>query len=538
MPSLQERASLQRTGPFRRSLPDCPVHRLADHAWQTAFQPIPTAVTMFPARARRNRPAADSKRYAMLAAAAFAAASVIILAAAYLMPPGEPTAPPDGRAAEVRRWGRHVRRWQLQAGRCGADGRAGSAPQARVMLASTPAPATAEQLQEEATEVAEELRARFPDLPEALHVVAMLSAAVAADRRGGEAVAKSASRLSPETREATTSIWLPSPWIGATANWLPTTLQQALDAGCASADVRHHLAIALTNLGRGAEAEGVIQKALADAPQSPACWLVLGQAQLKLGKAVEAEASLRKAIDLGSRSPTVYFALGNACTRQGKEEEAAKFRERFTELKASQPLDPQQRYQVLSTAEARGTAVTTLLRGCDRPFLAGGFPGSGATPPTFHCDSTPPTPTVAGPSPPCIRAPRCMPRHASSGAGCSKSNPDNFINYLNLAKVCRGAWRARRGRSDSETGHRRTTRGGRCLRHAGPVLPAGGQGFAGTLVRSRGGPPGAVRRGLPIPGVHLPVVGGCRRRRGRLCQGSRIGVQQARSLKPVGLQRP
>ena len=159
----------------------------------------------------------------------------------------------------------------------------------------------------------------------------------------------------------------------------------------------------------------MIQKALADAPQSPACWLVLGETQLKLGKAAEAEASLRKAIDLGSRSPTAYFALGNACARQGKDEEAAKFRKRFTELKASQPLDPQQRYQVLSTAEAHRTAVTTLCEAATVHSWQGDFLEAERLL-LAPLRSTPPTPTVAGRWSPCIRAPRCMPRNASSGA--------------------------------------------------------------------------------------------------------------------------
>ena len=192
----------------------------------------------------------------------------------------------------------------------------------------------------------------------------------------------------------------------------------------------------MTNLGRGAEAEGVIQKALADAPQSPACWLVLGQAQLKLGKAVEAEASLRKAIDLGSRSPTVYFALGNACARQGKEEEAAKFRERFTELKASQPLDPQQRYQVLSTAEARRTAVTTLCEAATVHSWQGDFLEaerlllrSIALDPSY-ADSCRALATLY----------QGAEMHAEARVVRSRLleiEPDNFINYLNLAKVCR-----------------------------------------------------------------------------------------------------
>jgi uncharacterized protein HemY len=80
------------------------------------------------------------------------------------------------------------------------------------------------------------------------------------------------------------------------------------------------LAVALAHLGRCDEAEDAIKKALADYPESPAYWLVLGQSQLKLEKWAEAETSLKKAIALGSRSADAYFALSSACARQGKQE--------------------------------------------------------------------------------------------------------------------------------------------------------------------------------------------------------------------------
>ena len=138
------------------------------------------------------------------------------------------------------------------------------------------------------------------------------------------------------------------------------TLQQAIDRGFSSPDLFYHQAIALTQVGKCAEAEAAIQKSLAVEPQSASCWLVLGQAQLKEGKLAEAEASLRKAIELGSKIASAYFALGNACARQGKQEEAAKYRELFQQLSASEPMESQERYKILSTAEARRIAVVTL----------------------------------------------------------------------------------------------------------------------------------------------------------------------------------
>jgi tetratricopeptide (TPR) repeat protein len=313
----------------------------SDRAQRDAGNHLPKDVAK---RASRTR----LVRYAILFAAGVATASFILLVVVYLTAPDQEMSSANTTVAkpdDVKSEDGGLRIATLP-------------PQPTIMLASFPVPAATESLQQEATGVAEELRTRFPDLPEALHVVAMLSAQL---RQTGEAekLWQRCIELSPK-REAY-YVNLAAVAIDRGKSELAAqTLRQAMDVGCTSADVRHHLAIALTNLGRCEEAEGVIEKALAEAPQSAACWLVLGQTQLKLGKAEQAEASLRKAIDLGSQVPTAYFALGNACARLGKDEEAAKYRKLFAELKATDPLPETQRYQVLSLAEARRTAVTTL----------------------------------------------------------------------------------------------------------------------------------------------------------------------------------
>ena len=173
------------------------------------------------------------RRYAIVCGVGLVAAGVIILVATFLMRPGEPISQPDQRAVTAKGTDSHLDR---------------SPPQPRIMLASTPVPATAEQLQKEATEVAEELRTRFPDLPEALHVVAMLSAQL---RQTGEAekLWQKCIELSPKHEEYYVNLAAIAMDRG-NSELAAETLQQALDAGCTSPDVRHHLAIALTNLGR------------------------------------------------------------------------------------------------------------------------------------------------------------------------------------------------------------------------------------------------------------------------------------------------
>lgn len=307
------------------------------------------------------------------------------------------------------------------------------AAQPAIMLASTPLPAATEPLQQEAVEVAEELRRRFPDLPEALHVVAMLSAQLRQTEEAKRLWQKCIA-LSPRHEAYYVNLAAVAMDRG-NSELAVATLQQALDAGCDTVDVRYHLALALTNLGRCDEAVNVIEKALMEAPRSAACWFVLGQAQLKRGKPQEAEAALRKTLELGSRSPGVYFALGNACARQGKHDEAAEFRERFAELSASEPLDPQQRYQVLSGAEARRITVMTLVEAATVHSWQGDFLEAErlllraiALEPS-HVDSCRALATL-------YQNARMPAEERAVRTRLVELEPFRFTHYLNLAKVC------------------------------------------------------------------------------------------------------
>jgi tetratricopeptide (TPR) repeat protein len=289
-------------------------------------------------------------RYGFLVAVGLLAAGAgVLLVAVYLTPPTAPPLPPGDAATDSTA----AAPTEAQAPQV-----APGPPSATILLASIPVAASVDQLEQEASGVAAELRARFPELPEALHVAAMLSAQL---RQTGEAekLWQRCIELAPKHEAYYVNLAAVAIDRG-NSELAAETLRQAMDAGCTSPDVRHHLALALTNLGRCEEAEGIIERALAEAPESAGCWLVLGQTQLKLGKAEQAEASLRKAIDLGSQIPTAYFALGNACARLGKDDEAAKYRKLFAELKEQEPLPTSERYQILSLAKARQTAVTTL----------------------------------------------------------------------------------------------------------------------------------------------------------------------------------
>ncbi len=295
----------------------------------------------------------------ILAAVVVALATVLVVIV--LTPPDEPVS--DGvENAFLPAAGASAR--ETAAPEKAASQRTAGGPPLRQRVESTirlPAVAvrlTVEQLQAEAEQVAQEVRQRHPKEPQALHVVALLESRF---RRSGKAEELWKKCIELDPKQVAYYVNLAAIAMDRGNSQLAVdTLEKAIDAGLVTPDVQHHLAIALTKLGRCEEAEKVVQEALVAHPEASAYWTVLGQAQLKLGKAAEAETSLKKAVELGSRSASVYFALGNACARLNKKEEAAKYRKLFQELKTSQPLDKQNRYDVLVTADALQTTVTIL----------------------------------------------------------------------------------------------------------------------------------------------------------------------------------
>ena len=172
--------------------------------------------------------------------------------------------------------------------------------------------------------------ARFPQLPEALHVAAMTHAQFHQTAEA-EKLWRQCLELSPAHPQFSVNLATVVMERGDSEE-AAAVLRKAVAAGNPTPDVLYNLGVALTDLGRCEEAEGVVQQALTANPQLAAHWVVLGQAQLKLGKVADAESSLKKALELGAQSPALYFALSNACTRQGKQDEAARHRARFTEM--------------------------------------------------------------------------------------------------------------------------------------------------------------------------------------------------------------
>jgi len=202
----------------------------------------------------------------------------------------------------------------------------------RIVLPATPAPATVEELKREALEAAEDLLARFPQSPEAHHLMALLQKALRQTDDAQEYWQKCL-ELAPGHPRA--RVGLARACIDQGNDEMAVeTLEEALAVGCSSPEIYRTLATSLINLGRFEEAVDVLGKGLAAFPQSPKCWMLLGQAQIQRSEFQQAEMSLRNAIERSPKYTDAYYALATACARQGKHEEAAGYRRGFGELKA------------------------------------------------------------------------------------------------------------------------------------------------------------------------------------------------------------
>jgi tetratricopeptide (TPR) repeat protein len=220
---------------------------------------------------------------------------------------------------------------------------------------------TAEELDAEAQQLADEMLARYPDLPEALHVAALLHAQQRRSEKAMELWSRCVA-LSPASEQYRANLATVALQRGDTAAAL-AVLEPAVRNGSQSPDVLHHYVVALTSDGRCAEAIETGRRAVKLFPESAVHWLILGQAQLKEGESEAAEASLRKALALGGETADLCFALGNACGRNDKPEEAAEFRQRFVDLQASSPLPVRDRFATLTVNDSRRTAVGVLIEG-------------------------------------------------------------------------------------------------------------------------------------------------------------------------------
>ncbi len=235
-----------------------------------------------------------------------------------------------------------------------------SAPaESTIRLPTRAVPASVEALEQETRRVAEFLLEEYPQLPAALHVAAVMHAQLRetaeAQRLWRMCVERAPDDLRYRVNLASVAM------DQGDSQTAVETLQGVVQAGSDSADVLLHYGMALNNVGDSQQAQAVLEKAVKLYPESGSHWSVLGQSHLKNGEYQPAADALQKAVDLGVQLADVYFQLANAHSRLGHAEQAESFREQFQKLKASTPVEAQDRFRKLSTAEARSTAITILL---------------------------------------------------------------------------------------------------------------------------------------------------------------------------------
>jgi len=228
----------------------------------------------------------------------------------------------------------------------------------RIVIPATAAPATLDELKNEAMQVAEDLLARFPRSPEAHHIMALLQKAF---RQTDDArdYWQQCIELAPDHSRA--RIGLASVAVDQGNDEMAVeTLEEAISVGCSSTDVCNALATALMHLGRFEEAVGVLEKSPVTFPQSSEGWYLLGQVQIQRNEFQQAEKSLATAIELAPTYTDAYYAMATVCVRQGNHEKAAEYRKRFAELKAGDREAEDRRFHIPDLDSMRQRTAATL----------------------------------------------------------------------------------------------------------------------------------------------------------------------------------
>ncbi len=238
-----------------------------------------------------------------------------------------------------------------------------------IEISYTAAPANKDEMEAEAEFVAQKLLDDMSGEPVAIHVNALLSAQLHHTEKAEE-LWRECIRIDPDTDNYYVNLAAIALDRGDSELAIQT-LETAVERGLNSADVSHHLGVALTNVGRPEEGAKVAQTTLEQLPNSAPHWLILGQAKLRLGDSQAAEECLRKAIQLGANSKPAYFALFNACIRNGRKEDAKKFRDIYLAFDQNDGLDVQERYQILSEAEAKRVLTSVLSESATLYFADG-----------------------------------------------------------------------------------------------------------------------------------------------------------------------
>ena len=228
-----------------------------------------------------------------------------------------------------------------------------------IRFPNQPLPAAAERLDQQTREIAKRLTSSFPKKPAALHVAAMMHAQL---RETSEAKNywSQCIELAPNDARYTLNFATVAMEQGDNQQ-AAKLLGELMRSGNESVDILLHYGMALTNSGEAEKGRDVLMQGIAKYPEAASLKVVLGQAHLKLNELQQAIEAFEQAIQADVDSSDVYFNLMTAHRRAGNSEEAEKYQTKFDAAKQDSGGMGQQRFQTLSVAEARRTAVTILV---------------------------------------------------------------------------------------------------------------------------------------------------------------------------------
>lgn len=203
-----------------------------------------------------------------------------------------------------------------------------------------PLPKTAQEVIEEARGEALQLCQQFPENWEAFDLAGRFYRFVG-DMTAAREAWKRSTELNPKNTSAYESLGATATLQGdyaAAAEWYRKSLEH--EPHSASAAVR--LADILAKLGKLPEAVDVLDAARAANPSSAEVLVLLGQVHLQLRDYAAAKDNFEHALRLTSGLQEAHFGLGTALTRLGLAAEARPHLEKFRELKAAEPLLPEE----------------------------------------------------------------------------------------------------------------------------------------------------------------------------------------------------
>ena len=213
-------------------------------------------------------------------------------------------------------------------------------------------------MEAEAFRVANVLVAKMPNDARALHVAALCNSQLHKTTEAQNLWLKCI-ELSPKSEAFYLNVAANALYRGDTDIALEI-LQKATANGLESADITHHLGLALSKLGDDEKAAEVLKKAVQKQPNLGGHWMLLGQSELKLNRLQDAKSSLSKALELGVQTRAVYLALLNTSVRLGEKDEVRLYREKIDELGDQNVGDGREQFRANSERDAKRILVTVL----------------------------------------------------------------------------------------------------------------------------------------------------------------------------------